>query len=497
MRKIVLYGAGNRGKILVQLMDMCHIPIAAIVDSNSRLWGQNIGKNIVESPEILHTEDCVNICITVVASLAIDEIRKKLKNEYKLNFVEVSYLELIMSLYEKLDTDALLQPENIFTNELKPTRVSVLFDCAYGLGLGGIEEWTKGICKEFLRHYPSSQSGSPNEKEEYAPYILTNYGDYDIPCELKDSILRVDVDKDMPFSIHNISQIMNCIAMHLPCILVTSKPEDALLAGKLMKQKYGNAVKVISGIRGGSNEIYQNYMDMCSCTDLYVCVSSDIRRNMISRGIAPDKIFTMICPINCPENLTRKYTTEINKPIKLGYAGRLTIEQKRMDLMVKLLFELEEMHIHYDFEFAGEGDCTSMLNDFINQNNCQGKVRLIGKIPNSRIPQFWQERDICINLADYEGRSRSIAEAMANGAIPIVTATSGVNDDILDGENGYIVDIGNYKAIARHVSYLAQKRDQLPEMGKAAYLALRAKSSMEDHYLFWQQMIAIVKGRVP
>lgn len=485
MEKIFLYGAGNRGKVLAQLMDMCHIPIAAIVDSNSGIWGKNIGKNTVENPDILRGKEGINICITAVSSLAIEEIRNKLKNEYKINFVEVSYLELIMSLYEKLDTDTLFQPENGFLGSVESGQMYVLFDCAYGLGLGGIEEWTKGICKEFLKHYRSSQ---------YIPYILTNYGDYDIPVELKDNILRVDADRDMPFSIRNISQIMNCIAAHLPCILVTSKPEDALLSGKIMKKKYGNAVKVISGIRGGSNEIYQNYMDMRSCTDLFVCVSSDIRRNMISRGIAPDKIFTMICPINCPESLTREYTTEINKPIKLGYAGRLTIEQKRMDLMVKLLAKLEEMHIQYDFEFAGEGDCTSMLNSFIEQNNCQERVKLIGKIANSEIPQFWQRRDVCINLADYEGRSRSIAEAMANGAVPIVTATSGVNDDIIDGENGYIVNIRDYKAIANHISYLAQERNKLVEMGKAAYLELRAKSSMEDHYLFWRKMIANLTG---
>lgn len=482
LENLVLYGAGNRGKMLTHLMDICNIPVTAIVDSNSNLWGLKIGDHIVESPDLLSGRKEINICITAVSSLAICEIKNRLKNEYNTDFHVVSYLELIMALYEMIDTGSLLQFQYSPVNTINSGKISVIFDCAYGLGLGGIEEWTKEICSEFLR------------QGEYTPYILTNYGNYHIPDELRDNILRVDVDKDMPFSIHNIRPIMNCIAAHLPCILVTSKPEDALLAGKLLRSKYGDAIKVISGIRGGSEEIYQNYIDMKSCTDLYVCVSSDIRNNMILRGIDSRKIFTMICPISCPDNLLRDYAVNTKMPIRLGYAGRLTIEQKRMDLMIKFISELDDMHVNYTFEFAGEGDYAPRLQAFIIQKNCQSRIKLIGKIENSRIPQFWQTKDICINLADYEGRSRSIAESMANGAVPVVTATSGVNDDIADSKNGYIIAIGDYKAAARRVLYLNQNRDKLPEMGKSAYTELKAKSSMENHYQFWRNVITIVMG---
>ncbi len=33
------------------------------------------------------------------------------------------------------------------------------------------------------------------------------------------------------------------------------------------------------------------------------------------------------------------------KPIRIGYAGRMEIEQKRMDLLMKLIFELEENNV--------------------------------------------------------------------------------------------------------------------------------------------------------
>ncbi len=78
---------------------------------------------------------------------------------------------------------------------------------------------------------------------------------------------------------------------------------------------------------------------------------------------------------------------------------------------------------------------------------------------------------------------------MANGVVPIVTDTSGAKDDIRDGENGYIVAIGDYKAIADKVAKLEQNRDLLPDMGMKAYIELKGKCSMDKHYQFWKEVM--------
>ena len=51
---------------------------------------------------------------------------------------------------------------------------------------------------------------------------------------------------------------------------------------------------------------------------------------------------------------------------------------------------------------------------------------LIGSVARDAIGAFWKDKDVCLSFSDYEGRSISIMEAMANGAVPVVTATSGV-----------------------------------------------------------------------
>lgn len=79
----------------------------------------------------------------------------------------------------------------------------------------------------------------------------------------------------------------------------------------------------------------------------------------------------------------------------------------------------------------------------------------------SNISTFWKNQDICVSTSGFEGRSHSIIEGMGNGAVPIVTATSGVRKDITDGVNGYIVSLGDYHTLAEQIEYLAQYRERL------------------------------------
>jgi len=475
-KKIIIYGVGKRGRSLIELMDFCSMPVGYVIDRNSALWGQAVGKHIIESPEALRNEE-EQICITVGSFLDIADIRKILTQsyEFKLNN-EISYHHLIMLLYEKVDTKSLIQKEQIQYRD----HITIIFGCESGLGLGGIEEWTKGICRRFL------------EEGDYESYILTDDGDYDVPVELVNSHLKADIDSGQMFSLHNMKKIINCIIDYIPCIIVTSQPDQTLLAGKILKDIFDDKIKVISGIRGGHSEINKSYMDMRNCTDIYVCVNSAVRKDMIARGVLPEDVYTMLCPVECPMTLRRDYVLNPDSPIRIGFAGRLEKEEKRMDLMLKVIEILERMQVHYYLEFAGTGSYEKKIEKYIETNECSDRIKLLGKIDKSAVSNFWKEKDICINISDHEGRSRSTIEAMANGTVPVVTNTWGVHDDITDGENGFIVDVGDYETMADRICFLDRNRNKLLEMGQKAHEELKKKCSMDDHYKFWQKIINLV-----
>lgn len=476
---IIIYGAGKRGGSLIELLDLCGVPIGHVIDRNEALWGTTIGRHFIESPKILQYATELEICITVGSFLAIADIRKMLSQYDQVKrYKEISYHSLIMYLYQRIDVTGLIRKELFCTRDY----TTVIFGCESGLGLGGIEEWTKGICSKFL------------SEGEYEAYILVDKGIYSISEELETRLIRADIDSGEMFSIHNMKQILNSILPYLPCILVTSQPDQTLLAGKLLRDMFGEKVKVVSGIRGGYAEINNSYMDMRECTDMYVCVNSAIRKDMIKRGVQAEKVHTMLCPVECPTQLERSYSLSPDTPLKIGFAGRLEKEEKRIDLLLMVIEILEEKNISYLITFAGTGSYEEEIKRFMRKHACEERIKMLGKVDKEAIKTFWQGQDVCVNISDHEGRSRSTIEAMANGAVPVVTETWGVHDDIRNGENGYIIGIRDYAAMADKLCFLEKHRDILPKMGRNAHMEIIGKSSMENHYRFWQKMIGLVLG---
>lgn len=469
MENLVIYGAGERGKNLISLLDACGWEFREVVDGNQALWGAFVGGHQVKRPGILKNMNEAMLCITPV--FHTDAIRANLEDIFGGKLQEISYTCLIQKIYAAIDFSDLLDTAPAYSREN-----SVIFACLDGMVLGGVQEWTKDICTKFLQ-----------EKNDNT-YILSSGDDGNMDAMLKKHMLYVDIDREKMNSVDNIRRLIACLKDHLPCVLVTSYPYE-VFAGKIVKEAYPDKIRIISGIRNATESTYQEYIDFQECVDAYVCVSSDITGEMIKRGIERDRVYTMICPVNCPTTLIRSYTTEKRRPLRLGYAGRIVVLQKRMDLMEKLIEVLEAKKINYYFELAGEGDYQQKMKEFIDDRHLQERVKLVGVLDKQEICNFWNDKDICINIADFEGRSRSVAEAMANGVVPVVTNTSGVNDDIRDGENGYIVAIEDYEAIAERVAKLEKNRHLLPDMGMKARMELQEKCSMDKHYQFWKEVI--------
>ena len=163
--------------------------------------------------------------------------------------------------------------------------------------------------------------------------------------------------------------------------------------------------------------------------------------------------------------------------------------QKRLDLLPGLLLELDRRKVDYQLEIAGMGAYVDTLLECIKDTGAEKRVHLCGMIERNQMSCFWRRQDICINLSDYEGRSISVMEAMANGAVPVVTKTSGVREDIADGESGYLIEIGDYARMADVICELEKKRFLLKDMGEKAFESISEKCHMKDHIEFWNQVL--------
>ena len=70
-----------------------------------------------------------------------------------------------------------------------------------------------------------------------------------------------------------------------------------------------------------------------------------------------------------------------------------------------------------------------------------------------------------------------------------MTATSGVQEDIREDENGYIIPLKDYKTMAERIEVLSLHRERLSGMGKLAHNIVYPKSLMETHLKFWEKIL--------
>lgn len=320
-------------------------------------------------------------------------------------------------------------------------------------------------------------------------YIISDNGTYKIPPVLAGHIVNVDIDHRDRFSESNIINLIDAIFKKLPCKVVTCTTNEVMLASYLVKRVYPNLIEIVSVIHNSNDSVYENYTNFSECPDVFIGVSQDIKRDMIQRGISPEIMYSMTCPFPCEKALNRTYTEDRSLPIHIGYAGRIEHPQKRMDLILKFIEILVDKNVDFRMELAGDGTAREQMEEYINAHKWNEKVKFLGRLERTELTSFWRKQDICINLADYEGRSLSILEAMGNGAVPIITNTSGVKEDVTDGVNGYIVPVGDYVLAADKVKFLDKHRECLSEMGKKAHEEVCPKSLMKPHMEFWEEII--------
>lgn len=69
-----------------------------------------------------------------------------------------------------------------------------------------------------------------------------------------------------------------------------------------------------------------------------------------------------------------------------------------------------------------------------------------------------------------------VTQALATGAPVITTRHSGLPEQVIDGENGFLVGEGDYRALADRILAIIENADQLPRMSE------QARKHVEQHY---------------
>lgn len=174
------------------------------------------------------------------------------------------------------------------------------------------------------------------------------------------------------------------------------------------------------------------------------------------RTCFPAAVQKKIFVIPNPNHVTldeRNWALKQVKEKRIVTVGRL-IPEKNPRLLIDAFSMLNKEFPDYSLEFYGEGVLKSMMLERISELGLTDKVFLRGNVND--VPHHIASAEIFVLSSDLEGMPNALMEAMALGLPCVATDVSGVRDIISDGDNGFIVPVGNKEAMADRIKQLIE-----------------------------------------
>lgn len=175
-----------------------------------------------------------------------------------------------------------------------------------------------------------------------------------------------------------------------------------------------------------------------------------------------------------------------------------TLKQKRIIAVGRLAYQKNYpmmfrafAKVHHDFPdwqlvVYGNGPQKEEIRGVIERLGMEGHIILAGK--SDHVVEEMNKSSLFVMSSDYEGMSNALLEAVCVGLPVISTDVSGAKDLITEGVNGYIVPVGNERALTLALSSMLSSPEKMDEMGRQSK-ALAPRFREEQIVGQWEELI--------
>jgi glycosyltransferase involved in cell wall biosynthesis len=173
---------------------------------------------------------------------------------------------------------------------------------------------------------------------------------------------------------------------------------------------------------------------------------------------------------------------ELKDPDRIIIGSVKTLDFKYgIDVLIRgfaaLLARLEtegrfELIDKLELQIAGQGTLESRLRDIVRDFKIETKVKFLGQIPHDQVPNVLNRFDIysAPSREDSESFGVAIVEASSCEVPVVVTRVGGLQEVVLDGITGLIVEKDSVSELAAAFYKLIMDKDLRIKMGKAGRL---------------------------
>lgn len=178
--------------------------------------------------------------------------------------------------------------------------------------------------------------------------------------------------------------------------------------------------------------------------------------------------------------------TRDSHPLEICFVG--VVDQHKGILVVpEIIKDVLRQGIDLRITVIGEGGKEDWVKEQLAEEYDAGILRMTGGLPHNQVYDYLAKSDIFLYPTHLDAFGLVIAEAMINGAVPLVTLLDGITDDLVeDGKSGFLFRRDDINAFADRIVQLATDRPLLSRMSMEAKTRaekLFSLNTMKRNYL--------------
>ena len=187
--------------------------------------------------------------------------------------------------------------------------------------------------------------------------------------------------------------------------------------------------------------------------------------------VNPEKLVTIYHGIDTDKFAPRP-SPRPESQTTIVHVGRLSEEKAQANLVRACKILKRE---HYDFQclIIGDGPLYSDLKELIDRNGLADQVKLVGKVFQEDIVDYYARADLFVLCSHRENLPNVLVESMAMAIPTIATAIAAIPELIQDGENGLLVEPDNTEQLARAMKRVIDEKEfarRIAENGRKTVL---------------------------
>lgn len=203
-------------------------------------------------------------------------------------------------------------------------------------------------------------------------------------------------------------------------------------------------------------------------SNYFLAGSSFVKHSLEYSGVDATRIFV----VNYGVNL-KQFTAEDKQydkgPLRLLFTGNCSY-RKGVHHLLAVVSEFSENEVV--LSIAGGYDANSAL--YKRYSSCCN-IEFLGFVTRDILHKVYQKSDVFVLPSLAEGFAMVSLEAMSAGLPVICTTNSGCNDIIVDGKNGFVIDVSDEDQLKNKLEWFLSNKQSICQM------SIEAKKAVSDH----------------